>query len=69
MMGCLIFLNFIIAEVSDSYANVKEEMESLIYRERAAMVREVEDFFSEKKRNTDKVLFPKFICVREPDVG
>jgi hypothetical protein len=69
LMGCLIFLNFIIAEVSDSYAKVKEDMESLVYKERAAMVVEIEDFFSEKVKNTNKVIFPKFICVREPELG
>lgn len=46
LMGCLIFLNFIIAEVSASYANVKDKLDSLIYKERASMVREVEDFYS-----------------------
>jgi len=44
-MGCLIFLNFIIAEVGESYAKVKDNLESRVYRERAKMVREVEDFF------------------------
>ena len=54
VMGCLIFLNFIIAEVSDSYAKVKEDIEALIYKERATMVKEVEDFLSESYKLTNK---------------
>jgi hypothetical protein len=66
-MGCLIFLNFIIAEVGESYAKVKEELESLVYRERARMVREVEDLIPDRLKENDLRLFPKFIVVREAD--
>ena len=68
MMGCLIFLNFIIAEVSDSYAKVKEDIDRLIYKERATMVKEVEDFLSENYKIENKKLFPKHgVVVREVD--
>ena len=68
MMGCLIFLNFIIAEVSDSYAKVKEDIDRLIYKERATMVKEVEDFLSEGYKIEKTMLFPKQgVVVREVD--
>jgi len=68
IMGCLIFLNFIIAEVSDSYAKVKEDIDRLIYKERATMVKEVEDFLSENYKIENKKLFPKHgVVVREVD--
>ena len=67
-MGCLIFLNFIIAEVSDSYAKVKEDIDRLIYKERGTMVKEVEDFLSEGYKIEKTMLFPKQgVVVREVD--
>lgn len=33
LMTCIVFLNFIIAEVSESYANVQESVEELILKE------------------------------------
>ena len=65
--GCLIFLNFIIAEVSSSYENVKGEIQKITNKERATMVKEVEDFFSDKIKNEDKALFPKYFVVREQE--
>ena len=46
-LGCLIFSNFIIAEVLSTYETVKKDIDSLIYKERATMVAEVEEMFSE----------------------
>jgi len=51
--GCLIFLNFIIAEVSASYEKVKEDIDALTYKERAKMVREAEDFVSDARKLED----------------
>lgn len=64
LFGCLIFLNFIIAEVSSSYTKIREEIGSLVYKERARMVKEVEDFLSEEYKKTNKKQFPKFLVVR-----
>lgn len=50
IFSALIFLNFIIAEVSNSYQNVKTNIDSLIYRERAKLVMEAEDFMSARTR-------------------
>lgn len=44
LFGCLIFLNFIIAEVCNSYQKVKDNIEAQVYKERAALVKEAEDF-------------------------
>lgn len=67
MMGCLIFMNFIISEVSNSYSVVKENIESLVYKERAKMCKEVEDFFTESYKRNNKVHFPIYLVVRELD--
>jgi hypothetical protein len=40
----LIFLNFIIAEVSNSYQNVKDTIDQVKYKERASLVAEIEMF-------------------------
>lgn len=42
IFSSLVFLNFIIAEVSNSYTKVKDEVESLIYKERAMLISEAE---------------------------
>merc|ERR1719473_918343 len=38
LFSALIFLNFIIAEVSSSYNKVKRNIEALIYKERAGLI-------------------------------
>ena len=54
IFATLIFLNFIIAEVSNSYAVVKEQIEALVYKERAGLVDEAEDMLSEFTQTNDK---------------
>jgi len=66
-LGCLIFLNFIIADVGSSYETVKEDIESLIYKSRASMVMETEDFLEEKDRE-NKTWFPLAVVVRVPQL-
>jgi len=65
LFSSLIFLNFIIAEVSNSYQGVKEKIESLIYKERASLIEEVEDLIPQETKDNNPVQFPKFIVVRE----
>jgi len=50
-MTCVVFLNFIIAEVSSSYESVKSDINGLIMKERALLIKESEDMMrqSEKK--------------------
>jgi len=38
IFSLLIFLNFIIAEVSNSYAIVKQDIKALVYKERAKLI-------------------------------
>jgi hypothetical protein len=38
LFSALIFLNFIIAEVSNSYATVKQDINALIYKERSTLI-------------------------------
>ena len=51
IMTCVVFLNFIIAEVSSSYESVKSDINGLIMKERALLIKESEDMMrqSEKK--------------------
>ena len=65
IFSALIFLNFIIAEVSSSYEAVKSNIDALIYKERAALINEAEDIMSSKTRQQDKIKFPKYIVIRE----
>ena len=43
VFSTLVFLNFIIAEVTNSYNNVNENIQSLIYKERSELIKEAED--------------------------
>ena len=61
----LIFLNFIIAEVSNSYENVRQSIESYVYKDRAALINEAEDILPKTVKVTDKVKFPTYIVIRE----
>ena len=61
----LIFLNFIIAEVSNSYQECKSNIAALIYMERASLIYETEAIMNEDTKKNNKVKFPKFIVVRE----
>ena len=67
IFSSLIFLNFIIAEVSNSYAKVKENIGALIYKERAGLIQEAEDILSAKTKQTNKIKFPKYIVIREKE--
>lgn len=65
IFSSLIFLNFIIAEVSSSYGKVKVNIDSLIYKERAGLISEVEDITSKRTKKSNKRMFPRYIVVRE----
>ena len=65
IFSALIFLNFIIAEVSNSYSNINENIDALIYKERASLIQESEDLMYESTKQNDKVKFPKYIIIRE----
>jgi len=67
IFSSLIFLNFIIAEVSNSYQKVKESIDSQIYKERATLVAEAEDIISKQVQVSDKSKFPRYIISREQE--
>jgi hypothetical protein len=63
IMTCVVFLNFIIAEASNSYQNVKDRLTAIVNKEKASLIKEAEDMTF--NRNKDEKLFPKFIIVRQ----
>lgn len=63
----LIFLNFIIAEVSNSYAIVSENIDEIIQKERARLILEAEDVLTDYTKLNNKEKFPKYIIVREKE--
>jgi hypothetical protein len=67
IFSSLIFLNFVIAEVSSSYYGVKENINALVYKERAGLIGEVEDMTSDSTKKKKKNLYPKYIVVREQE--
>lgn len=63
----LVFLNFIIAEVTNSYQTVKDSIHALIYKERAGLISEAEDVMPDSMKQ-DSRRFPKYIVSREVDI-
>ena len=57
-------INFIIAEVSQSYAKVKERIIGLNEKERALLIEEAEDMMLMTSKEDNKV-FPKYLIMRE----
>jgi len=70
-LTCIIFMNFIIAEVSASYQGVKDFLHVKLLQEQGELINEAEDIlrirFKEKKVNTWDHLFPKYLIKRELD--
>jgi len=64
VFSALIFLNFIIAEVSSSYQKVSRNIDSLIYKERAGLIMEAEDITPDKTKLNNKIKFPQYIVIR-----
>ena len=67
IFSSLIFLNFIIAEVSSSYNTVKRNIRALIYKERAALITEAEDITSKRTKMNNNKKYPKYIVIREQE--
>ena len=65
VIQCIIFLNFIIAEASNSYTVVKENLEQLINKERSYLVSEAERMMPDWVK--DHNLFPKYVIIRQVD--
>ena len=50
LFSSLIFLTFVIARVSDSYAEVKETIDAQIYKERCGLIYETEEIMSDYEK-------------------
>ena len=59
----IVFLNFIIAEASASYEDVKCRLNEMISDERAGLIQESEFMIPEKFKTNQ--MFPAFIIVRQ----
>jgi len=64
-MTCIIFLNFIIAEASESYARVKERLDEEIYKAKAALVTEAELMHPDCAKT--KEMLPQYVVIRHMD--
>lgn len=66
---CIVFLNFIIAEVSASYQIVKDSIDILVMKEKATLIKEAEDMllarFGRDRLHKWTHLFPRYIICRE----
>lgn len=63
VMSTIVFLNFIIAEVGNSYQKIKDRLESEIFKNKTSLVSEAETMISQCHRN--EINFPKYIVIRE----
>jgi len=63
VITAIIFLNFIVAEASESYNQVSEQLENIIWQQRAEMASEAESLWPSclKKENG----FPQYIIIRK----
>jgi uncharacterized membrane protein len=68
---CIIFMNFIIAEVGASYTSVKDTLHYKLLQERGELINEAEDILRSRYHNSRIVkwvhLFPRYIITRELD--
>ena len=63
VLTCIVFLNFIIAEASASYAKVKDNLQAMISKEKSSLIGEAEGMIPAKYK-TEK-LFPKYVIIRK----
>jgi hypothetical protein len=64
-MTCIIFLNFIIAEASESYARVKDRLDEEIVKAKAALVTEAELMHPDWAKTKD--MLPQYVIIRHMD--
>lgn len=67
----IVFMNFIIAEVGNSYNVIKESLHQKLLKQRGLMINEAEDIcrsrYSSNRVKQWKHFFPKYIITRELD--
>lgn len=61
----MIFMNFIIAVIGDSYTSVVENKDAHDYQQRVVMIYEREVHFSPRKFQEDKKCFPAILIIRK----
>ena len=70
-VNCIVFLNFIIAEVGASYSNVKLNVDLFVKQEKGTLINESEDMlrarFGASTISQWNHLFPKYLIIREED--
>ena len=62
LLTCIVFLNFIIAEASNSYSNVMNRLDALVNKEKSSLISEAEDIMFDKSKNDQKL--PKYMIIR-----
>jgi hypothetical protein len=60
-------MNFIIADICNSYGNIKINIDALIYKEKAILVHEAEVILPNYYK-TNRILFPKYIISKEIEI-
>ena len=68
---CIIFMNFIIAQVSQVYEEVTNQIIVLLLKQRGLMITEAEEMlrarFGKNKVRNWQHLFPRYVITREAD--
>lgn len=62
IVGCIIFLNFIIAEASASYENVSKNLAEFIMKEKANLISQAEAVVPNAFKSMHS--YPKYIIIR-----
>ena len=65
LMTCIVFLNFIIAEASASYAKIKGRLSAEIFKAKADLICEAEYMTIHSLKT--KEMLPKYIVIRQVD--
>ena len=63
LVSCIIFLNFLIAEVSSSYEKVMETVDAQVFQQKANLIAEAEDIYLDNMK--DEKMLTKYIVIRK----
>jgi hypothetical protein len=63
LIGCIVFLNFIIAEACHSYEVVSEYIGEYVYKSKARLIAEAEGMTLKKLKSMKN--YPKYIIMRQ----
>ena len=64
-MTCIIFLNFIIAEASNSYGEVKAKINHMVNKNKASLCAEADSVMPSRYKGDQ--WFPKYLVIRQID--